>query len=271
MGTMNCGSLKTSLIDFLREQVEVAAFKDRCVITLPIKTVDDRFVDIVVEKKLADFFLVHDAGKTLNELFVQGVSLTDAKKAHLTGMAKRFSVELVGDVFKVGTKLDGLQNAILAVSQCASLAMFELLSHHPDIEEEPLSSRVNRSLKKWQPHFIRSIERRVLVKGRKFPHHFDFVAFGDAEDGHRTGAIKLLPPTYSGTVQAERYAYLVLDIEETYCDSWSRLAIMTKVETWPLPAIQMVRGLSKETLEVRSGEEVQVEEMLPSRMNNLVG
>jgi len=270
MEILNCSSIKTSLIDFLRTQVEVASFTDRCVITLPIKTLDDRLVDVVVERKLSDFFVVHDAGKTLNELFVQGISITDIKKTHLEAMARQFGVELSGEVFKIGCKIDKLQNAILAISQCSTLAMFELLSHRPEVEEEPLSSRVGRSLKKWQPSFVKSIERHVAIRGKKFPHYFDFVTFAEDEKQHHTTAVKLLPPTYSGTVQAERYAYLVLDIEETFFNAWARLAVVTKVETWPLPALEMVRGLSKEILEIRTGEEDSIEDSLPSTMNLLV-
>lgn len=271
MDTLNCLSIKTSLIDYLQKEVEVAAFKDRCVITLPIKTLDDRYVNIFAENKFGDFFLVHDAGKTLNELFVQGISLTDTKRAHLEMMAKQFGAELTQEVFTIGCKLEGLQDAILCISQCATLAMFELLDHRPEIEEETLSSRVSRSLKKWQPAFITGIERAISIKGTKFPHRFDFVIYPANDREHNTTAIKLLPPTYSGTVQAERYAYLVLDIEHTPYNIWPRMVVVTKVETWPLPALQMVRGLSQGILEIRSGEENIIEEALPAQMTALVG
>lgn len=267
MATMNCSLIKTSLIDYLKQEVEVTALKDRCVISLPIKTLDDRFIDVVVESKLADFFLVHDAGKTLNELFSQGISLTDTKMAYFTAMAKKFGAELHGDIFSIGCKAEGIQNSILAISQCASLAMFELLSHRPEFEEESLSSRVAKTLNVWRPTFIISIDRGVTVRGRRYPHRLDFVAVASSDNGHPTSAVKLLPPTYSGQVQAERYAYLVLDLERTSYETWKRVAVLTKAETWPIKALQMVRELSNATLELRTGEEPSIREQLPEKMN----
>lgn len=272
MANMNCDSIKSSLVDYLQAQVEVITFKSRCVVTLPIKTVDDRYIDVAVEQKFDDFFIVHDEGKTIAELFSQGITLTDTKKSRLLVMAKKFGVGMDNDIFTVGCKADGIQNAILAISQCSSIAMFELFSHQPTFEDEPLSSRVARSLKEWQPPFISSIDRRVALKGRKYPHTYDFVAHAvqNGEQNHRTAAIKLLPPTYGGKVQAERYAFMVFDLERTPYDSWSRLAVLTKVETWPLPSIQMVRDLSRETLEVRTNEEPLIPELLPGKMNAVV-
>jgi hypothetical protein len=270
MATMDCSSIKTSLIEYLQHEVDVAAFKGRCVVTLPIKTIDDRFVDVIVESRLEDYFLVHDGGKTLSELFSQGISLTDTRKSHLIELAKKFGAELQGDIFTMGCKAAGIQDSILAISHCASLAMFELLSHRPEFEEESLSSRVGRALKAWQPPYIIGIDRRVTVKGRKYPHNFDYVAVASSDNGHRTGAIKLLPPTYSGLVQAERYAYLALDLEPTIYNSWRRMAVVTKIETWPLKALAMVRDLSSATLELRTGEESLISEQLPPKMDGLV-
>src|SRR5262249_39861657 len=132
------------------------------------------------------------------------------------------------------------------------------------------SSRVARTLKAWRPPYIIGIDRHVTVKGRRYPHHFDFVAVASSDNGHATSALKLLPPTYSGLVQAERYAYLVLDLEGTSYDAWKRMAVLTKVETWPLKALQMVRDLSSTTLELRTGEEPLINERLPGKMGSMV-
>jgi hypothetical protein len=267
MATMNCTLIKSSLIDYLKQEVEVTSTKDKCVITLPIKTLDDRYIDVVVESKLEDYFVVHDAGKTLNELFSQGISLTDIKKSNLSTMAKKLGAELQGDIFTTGCKVNGIQNSILAISQCASLAMFELLGHRPEFEEESLSSRVAKTLNVWRPAYIISIDRGITVKGRRYPHRLDFVAVASSDNGHPTSAVKLLPPTYSGQVQAERYAYLVLDLERTTYEKWKRVAVLTKAEMWPIKALQMVRELSNATLELRTGEEPSIREQLPEKMN----
>jgi hypothetical protein len=185
-------------------------------------------------------------------------------------MAKKFGAELQGDIFTTGCKISEIQNSILAISQCASLAMFELLGHRPEFEEESLSSRVAKTLNVWRPPYIIGIDRRVTVKGQRFPHHFDFVAVASSDNGHPTSAIKLLPPTYSGQVQAERYAYLVLDLERTSYDTWKRVAVLTKAETWPIKALHMVRDLSNATLELRTGEEPSIREQLREKMNLVI-
>lgn len=270
MESINCLSIKDSLIDYLNKEVEIAAFKDRCILTLPLKTVDDRYVDVTVERKMPDYFLVHDAGKSISELFMQGISLTESRRKTLEAIAKTNRADLIHDVFTVGCKAHELQNAILAIGLCSTMAMLELIGHKAEIEEEPLAETINRSLKRWQPQFIRSVDRRVSVKGRKFPHFFDFVTFAADESAHHTAAIKLLPPSYGGQIQAERYAYLVIDIEGTPYHSWPRLAVVSKVETWPPAALKMIKSLSARTLELRTGEESLVTEELSKYMDALV-
>ena len=269
METLNCHSIKESLIDHLREGIGVASFENHCVITLPIKTLDDRYVDITIERKLSDYFLVHDAGKSLSELFVQGVSLTDATRKHLEGIARANGVELSKDMFVIGCTHGNLERSILAVSQCAIAAMLELISHQPVVEEEPISSKISRSLKKWQPQFNKTIERGVHVAGRRFPHSFDFVSFPSDAPAHKTTAIRVLTTAYKAYVQAERYAFLVLDIENTPFDAWSRLAVISRAETWPIKYRKMVATLSQRTLEVESGQESAIEQELPTYMNQL--
>jgi hypothetical protein len=270
MAITSCSELRESLLDYFRAEVEVSDFKDRCVLTLPMKTVDERLVDVTVERKMPDYFLVHDAGKSLSELFTQGISLTEAKRKNLEDIAKINGATLVRDVFTIGCASDKLQNAIIAIGLCSTMAMVELIGHKPEFEEEPLPETVNRSLKQWRPSFVTGIDRRVTVRGRRFPHSFDFVVFPADEPIYHTTAIKLLPPSYGGQIQAERFAYLVLDIEGTPYDQWSRLAILSKVEMWPLSAIKMITSLSNRTIELRSGEEPQVETLLPSYMDQLI-
>ena len=270
MASMNCNLIKESLVGYIKRELEVSTFQNKCVITLPIKTFDDRFVDIVVEEKLSDYYLVHDAGKSLGELFAQGVSLTDTRRKLLGVIAHQFGAELSDGIFTVGCKHSGLQDAVFAISQCATLAMFELAEHRPIVEEEPIAQKISRSLKQWQPRYIREINRGVPMKGHLFPHKFDFVAFSEDESRHPTCALQNLPPTYSARVQAERYAFLVLDIRDTYFDRWPRLAVLSKIEQWTPDAKNMVSELSTNVLEVRSDEEGQIEETLPSFMNQLV-
>lgn len=269
MDLMNCSSIKDSLLEHLREGMEVAAFRDYCVLTLPIKTLDDRFVEITIERKFEDYFLVHDGGKSLSELFLQGVNLTDSVRTHLEGIAKANRVELNKELFVVGCSRSGLEGAILSVSLCAVSAMLELIGHQPVVEDEPISSRISRSLRKWQPQYVQSIERQFTIQGKRFPHKFNFVIFPTDSPQHHTSAIKVLTSAYRGSVQAERYAFLVLDIENTRYYKWPRLAVITKAEAWPLSARKMVASLSERTLEVESGQEALVEQELPVYLNQL--
>lgn len=267
MELLSCSDIRDSLISYLRREVEIATFKDACIVTLPLKTADERFVDVTVERKLPDYFLVHDAGKSISELFTQGISLTEAIRKNLQSIAKINGAELIRDVFTVGCRADKLQDAILGIGLCSTMAMLELIGHKPEIEEEPLSSRVAKTLNAWRPPYIVGIDRGVIVRGHRYPHRLDFVAVASSDNGHPTSAIKLLPPTYSGQVQAERYAYLVLDLEQTAYESWKRVAVLTKAETWPIKALHMVRELSHATLELRTGEEPSIREQLPEKMN----
>lgn len=267
MELSTCSDIRDSLISYLQKEVEIASFKDACVLTLPLKTADERFVDVTVERKLPDYFVVHDAGKSISELFTQGVSLTEAMRKNLQSIAKINGAELVRDVFTVGCKADKLQDAILGIGLCSTMAMLGLIGHKPEIEEESLSSRVAKTLNVWRPPYIVGIDRGVTVRGRRYPHRLDFVAVASSDNGHPTSAVKLLPPTYSGQVQAERYAYLVFDLERTSYETWKRVAVLTKVETWPIRALQMVRELSNATLELRTGEEPSIREQLPEKMN----
>lgn len=159
--TTNCGSMKESLLAYLRSEIEVAAFRDYCVFTLPLKTVDDRLVDVIVERRTSDYFLVHDGGKSLGELFVQGITLTDSIVKRLECIAKLNGASLVKDAFTIGCKTDKLENGIIATGLCSAMAMLELIGHKPDLQEEPIASRVSRTLRQWQPTFITSINAKV--------------------------------------------------------------------------------------------------------------
>ena len=54
----------------------------RCVVSLPIETLDGRFVDVYVEFKAGGHVVVHDGGKTVSELYAQGIHLTEPKRRH---------------------------------------------------------------------------------------------------------------------------------------------------------------------------------------------
>jgi hypothetical protein len=218
----------------------------------------------------AESYRVHDAGITTSHLFAQGIHITQHKASLLEEVAKRLGVNYVGGTFEVSCKQQEIQDAILAIGQCSAMATVEAASHKPVIEEDPIKIRVQRSLSRWKPQYVREIRQRVPVKGRKARHTFDFVSFPEDVDQSNTVAIQVLAPSHSPQAQAERYGFLVLDTEQlSPYETWRRFAIVTKVEEWGERPLQLVQDLSQETVKLLSGEEEKIEKIVPQIMENL--
>ena len=271
METQICSSIRDSLLSFLGTELEVSAFEDQCIITLPLKTLDDRFLDVYVESKIGDYIVVHDGGRTASELYAQGIHLTDSKRALLKSMASRYDVSFdeEDDTFKIGSKGNAVQPAILAIAQCASLAMHDVLSHGPVIEAEPIRARVRRSLDSWQTQVFQ-IKHRIPIQGttRGANHSFDSVAF-PRTNGRKTVGVKVLTPGYGPHVQADRYGFFALDIKGTMYDKWRRVAVVSKSDQWYGSALQVVQAFSHYTLELKTGDDARVEEALPEQIEKL--
>ena len=137
-----CHSLKSSLVAFLNDQTEVFAADNYCVVTLPLKTLDGRFIDIYVESNFNDVVRVHDGGKTTSELFSQGIHIGDETKALFKSLAARYGATFENGAFSIacwphqGRWRQDTQAAILGIAQCATLAMFDLLRHVPVVEDQ---------------------------------------------------------------------------------------------------------------------------------------
>src|SRR6185437_693760 len=268
--TQGCSAIKESLLAYFGQQTGVLSFDRNCVITLPLRTLDDRNISVFIDRKLEDYFVVHDGGKNLGELFVQGIKITETKKKQLEAMAKRFGVSISPEgIFTRGCKLGQLEDSILSITQCASLCMMEVLSHHAVIEEEPLETKVSRSLNKWKPDYVREIGRRVAIQGTQSTHSFDFVSFSSDEEKHKTVAVEILSPTYSARLQADRYGFLVLDIKNSHFDRWARLAVVQKVEMWPRDSMRLIQKLSNEVIALGTDQEPEIEQLLPPVMDQL--
>jgi hypothetical protein len=128
--------IKADLLRFLEQRVEVSADEGACVITLPTKTVDGRYVEVYVEPTVTDIVMVHDGGNAVTELFLQGLHLTEARAAQLKSIAKSHGVSFADNAFSTVAKPESLSDAVLAISQCTSLAMVDVLKHVPFLEEE---------------------------------------------------------------------------------------------------------------------------------------
>jgi hypothetical protein len=231
---------------------------------------DDRFVDVFVEQTVSEFVRVHDGGKSIAELYVQGVHITDQRRALLKSIAERFGVILDDhDVFQIACKPDRAQASILAIAQCASLAMFDIASHFPIVEEEPIVAKVKRTLDQWEPSAF-DMKHGVRISGHATgaEHRFDSVAHS-RDSSRQTVAIKVLVPGYGPQVQADRYGFMALDIKGTPYDKWPRLAVVSKADVWPRSALDLVRRLSSDTLELNTGQDARVEREIGPRVNRL--
>lgn len=255
METTNCSQIRQQLINRLSNDIEASVIEGQCVFTLPIRTVDDRTTEVFIEKQLGDTYRVHDAGITTSHLFAQGIHITENKTELFEEMARRLGATYMAGMFEKWCKENEIQDAIMAVGQCASLATMEVAAHKPIFEEEPITKRVERTLNLWKPRYIKQINKHVRMQGKKAQHTVDFVSFPENPDIN-TVAVQILAPSHSPQAQAERYGFLVVDTEERPpYDRWNRLAIVTKVEQWGDKSLRLVRDLSHRTVELVTGEE----------------
>jgi len=263
-----CHSLKESLLKHFGNEVRVSESGEGCVLVLPAKTLDDRYVAVFVERKTQDYFVVHDAGKTSAELHSQGIHITELREEAFSQMADRLGAMFVEGVFQVGCKEHDLHSAILAIGQCETLGMWHLLGHRPDFGEEPVESRIERGLKLWRAPYPTRIEHRVQVKGLRATHVLDYVCYARSENREPI-AIKILRPSDDSLAKAREYGFLVYDTERTMFERWLRLAVMTKADKWRTSAKQLIASLSTSTLEVDSGDEESLERRLPDLLDQI--
>src|SRR5437899_1907160 len=144
METMNCSQIRDSLIRHLNAGIEVGTLMNQCVFTLPIRSLDDRSTEVFIEDKLGGFYRVHDAGITSSHLFAQGIHITEHKAQLFEEMAQRLGAAYTDGTFEKSCRLEEIENAILAVSQCAALASIEVAAHKPNFRDEPIINRVER-------------------------------------------------------------------------------------------------------------------------------
>jgi len=263
-----CHSLKESLVKYLGSEIQVAESREGCVLVLPSKTLDDRHPAIFVEQKTADYFVVHDAGKTSAELHSQGIHITDIREEAFSSMADRLGAAFTDGVFQIACKQDELHAAILAIGQCESLGMWHLLGHKPDFGEEPVESRIERGLNVWHPPFPTSVQRKVQVRGLRATHVLDFVCYSQKE-GRQPVVIKILRPSDDSLAKAREYGFLVYDTERTMFEKWLRVAVMTKSEKWRTSTRELIASLSTTTLEVSGGDEESLERRIPDVLNRI--
>jgi hypothetical protein len=238
-----------------------------CSITLPIKTVDDRWVSVIVEEKY-DYFVVHDGGQTDSALFSQGLKMSDADERFNAAIASKYHIIVQERMVQKTCRKDELSQTIMAVAEASAVMTAQLVSSRlVDFEAQEVHSRVSEALRLWRPDDV-EIQQNVEVKGGLSTHRFNFVAKSSAL-GHRTATIKILPPSRPRD-RAERYGFMQLDMRQTpEFRDWASLAVILGAETWTEPALQIVNRLADKTIELTSAQESEVEARIPKAMNTL--
>lgn len=271
MASQSCSSIRAALLEYFGDQTEVLSLRDTCVISLPIKTVDNRWVDVYVDQRMEGFYVVHDGGKTNGELISHGVKITDGQLALLNQIAGTFGAVVRDGTFVVGCKEDKLQEAIFAVAQCATLGMLEAMKHRPVVEDEPIIAVAGDVISEWSDGKGK-IKRRVYIQGDSAEHKMDFVFYPSHNGRHRPIAVNVLQPSYTPMISAQRYGFLALDIEKVpLYGEWKRLAILARRNEWTPDAIAIIEKHASRTIQVKAGGTgpLDIRESLIEAMNGL--
>jgi hypothetical protein len=231
-----CFGLKDHMVEYLRSMTDATQLEEECVVTLPINTFDNRWVDVSVRERAPGFFVVSDSGKAWDELFVQGISLTENVAAKFATIASRFGIHFDNGRFEVATKQELLQHSIWTVGQCSSLAMSELISHKPVAEEDPKRD-IGGVISNWGSRFGFVTQTNIKVRGLTADHTFDFVA----TDMSTHIAVNLLAPSSGGLGSAERYGFQSLDLKDTSEGRWRKMAILSRPERWSAEARNLIK------------------------------
>lgn len=160
----------------------------------------------------------------------------------------------------------------MAIAQCASLAMHEVLYHKTVVASTRVPSMVRRVLYAWDTsefyvHSNFPLQGTLGNMSQKFDHVA--VPAGDSADGAREVAVQVLSRTHAPRIQAERYGFLVLNIKGTRYDSWPRIAVVSNADAWSRSALRLVESLSAKTVAVRTGDAADTLSALPSQIEQL--
>lgn len=249
MVAFSCLTTRDRLAEYLARATSVTQVGNMCVATLPIPTVDGRLVDVFIETTLGDYCIVHDGGKALNELILQGVKITDSISQHFGIIAQRFKVSYTDESFKATVRIPDVQSAILAVGMCSSLAMAQLVGHIPALVEEPLRDQFGHMVKGWAKTKFKICDG-VSVQGEYAQHRFDFVAYPKRAKAP-TVAMSVLLPGSNSLAAAERFGFKATDLKSSpkYRD-WRKVAIQGRAELWSHEARKLLERCADVVIEI---------------------
>ena len=269
MTTLPCSVIRKSIERYLRDEIRVSRMRDYCVLTMPIKTLDGRWVSVSVEQKLGDTFLVHDSGKTDSELFSQGMTLTDTDAQTRAIIAASYGVHLGERMIQRTCTAHDLAEAIFAVAQSAAMLTVQLIWPTVEVEVEHMRNEVSEALALWKPEDVR-IARDVDIVGEKFTHRLSFVSYASAAS-HRNAGVEILSPNRP-LDKAYRYGYTWLDMEKKSDEykSWGRVVVIPRVEAWTGPAIEMIRRIATDTVEFKGSQDAGVKALIAETMSKVI-
>lgn len=253
---MTCSAIKRALSEHLTAQLDVSQIRDMCVATLPIQTIDNRWVDVFIESRAADFYLIHDGGKAVNELILQGLRVTPSIERDFGSIAERFGIAFSDEMFQTGTKINRLAESVNAVGICSALAMTQLLES-VRTEDRSLDKQILGLLKRWSKGKGR-VNEHVKVAGELKQHEFDFTVIPKKGP---VIAISMLNPTAGALSAAERFGFRAQDLRGTPYAKWKRVAVEAKAEVWSHDARKIVERYADGVLSVRTGFQPTYEEL----------
>ena len=253
MSRVICGSIREQLVSYLDRLTESTQARDICIVTVPVKTVDDRWVDVYVEPTTSsDYYRVHDGGKAFSELSVQGFNVHGRRQAKLVQLAARYGLGIDRGVITAGASSGKLSEAIWAVAQCSFLASVDLIMRKGAPENAALYDAIAEEVDVWGVARHIPIHHEMSVRGEVDQHTFDFVAMGS----EAVVAINLLNPSAGSRAQAERYGFQALDLKNTSFGSWKRLAILEKPNLWSSRSLEIVSRVSDRAVEAADSSSV---------------
>jgi hypothetical protein len=223
---------------------EASQDDEDCIVTLPIGTFDQRWVDVTIKQRSPWNFIVDDSGKAWDELFSQGVAMTDVTSSKFSAIANRFGVDFERGRFKVGCNLELLQHSIWTIGQCSALAMSELIGHRPSVEKD-LRKAVGGIITDWSINKGFRVQADRLAVGRTTEHTFDFVAV----DVGKVIAVNILAPGSGGLARAQRYGFQALDLENRPEGHWKKMAILSRPDEWSYDARNLVKQFAQSVVD----------------------
>jgi len=253
---------------YLTENLRASpSLKSGCTITLPIKSVDDRWIFVIVEERYA-VYRVHDGGKTDSALFSHGLKITESDTDFIAAVARKYGVFVENKVVQRICPKAELSEAIVGVAEAAAVMTAQLISSRvAEAEAQQVHSRISEILHLWKPkEFI--IEENPDIVTDVTTHKVNFIA-KDRISIHTPTTVKILPPS-NPRDRAERYGFMLYDMKvNPKYSGWSNLAIVTGANNWSAPALDIVKRMATKTIEVTPENRDEVEFLFPQVIEDL--